>query len=100
MIGMNIIPFLVSASQMWELVNVFAYIIEPVLPPDDTHYLCFMILNDIGSMLLSSVIALDQVPYLRILIKEYLENFKTLYPSRSLTPKFHYLVHTPSFILR
>lgn len=88
------------ASQMWELLHIFPFIVYNVLTLDDPHFSCFMLLTEISSVLFSGVIAKDQVPYLRIIIKQYLEQFKTLYPHRPLTPKCHYLVHTPSLIKR
>lgn len=85
---------------MWELVNIFPFIIGNDLPPHDPHYQCFMQLTFVASILFSPVIAKDQIPYLRLMIKEYLEQFTTLYPHRPLTPKMHYLVHTPTLIQR
>ena len=70
------------------------------MPHNDPHYSCFMVLNDLASILFSPVIAKDQIPFLRVLIKEYLEKFTTLYPHQPLTPKFHYLVHIPNLIAR
>lgn len=70
------------------------------MPPDDPHYACFMLLNDIVTILFSPVIAHDQVPFLRLQIQQYLEQFTSLYPHRPLTPKCHYLVHIPTLIER
>ena len=66
---------------------------------DDPHYNCFLQLQEITSIVLSPVICASQVPYLRLLIKEYLETFTMLYPHKRLTPKFHYLIHMPSQII-
>jgi 5-hydroxyisourate hydrolase-like protein (transthyretin family) len=35
-----------------------------------------------------------------MLIEDFLEEFKVLYPERSLTPKMHYLVHIPTWMNR
>ena len=85
---------------MWELVNMLPFIIGRDMPPNDAHYDCFMLLSNIASILFSTVIARDQVPFLSLMIREYLENFVNLYPHRPLTPKMHYLVHIPSLIQR
>lgn len=69
------------------------------MPPDDPHYACFMLLNDIVTIF-SPVVAHDQVPFLRLQIQQYLEQFTSLYPHRPLTPKCHYLVHIPTLIER
>ena len=95
-----VIIIILAASQMWELFHIIPFLIGTELPIDDPHYKCFMLLTDVASILFSPIIAKDQVPFLKILIKEYLEGFTTLYPNRPLTPKFHYLVHTPSLITR
>lgn len=88
------------AAQMWELVTIFPFLVGQDFPADDPHYACFLLLCDISTVLFSPVIACDQVPFLKLQIQEYLEQFTSLYPHRSLTPKFHYLVHTPSLIKR
>lgn len=89
-----------SATQMWQLFHILPFVIGSDMPNNDPHYECFMMLTDMASILFSPIIAKGQIPFLRLLIKEYLERFTTLYPGRPLTPKFHYLVHTPSLILR
>ena len=86
------------ASQMWQLVNLFPFVIGAEMSTGDPHYACFMLLNDIARILFSHIIARDQIPLLSLLIKEYLENFAALYPHRPLTPKCHYLLHTPTLI--
>ena len=92
--------FLHVAVQMWELFSILPYIIGSKMPLNDPLYDCFMSLNDIAIVVFSPVIAHDQVSFLRLQIKEYLEQFTFLYPGRPLTPKFHYLLHIPSLIER
>ena len=91
---------LLAAVQMWELFHLLPFVIGTDMPNNDTHYACFMLLNDVASILFSPIIAKDQIPLLKLLIKEYLEKFTILYPHRPLTPKFHYLVHVPNLIIR
>ena len=38
--------------------------------------------------------------HLRSMIAEHHSNFKQLYPHRPLTPKFHYMIHMPLWIVR
>lgn len=40
----------------------------------------------------------DRMEYVAMIIEDFLEEFKTLYPLRPLTPKMHYLVHVPTWI--
>ena len=39
----------------------------------------------------------QRMDYTAMLIEDFLEEFKVLYPERSLTPKMHYLVHIPTW---
>lgn len=80
--------------------DIFPFIVGREFLRDDPHYACFMLLNEISTLLFSPIIAYDQVPYLKLIIKQYLEQFKALYPHRPLTPKCHYLLHLPTLILR
>ena len=55
----------------------------------DDHWQCFMMLQEISSIILSPIISVEQLPYLRLLIHDYL---KSLYPVVDLTPKCHFLI--------
>ncbi len=85
---------------MWELFHILPLIIGEEVPHEDQHYDCFMQLQEIAAILFSPVVAAEQIPFLRIKIQGYLEQLKTLYPTHSLPPKSHYLVHTPTLIKR
>ncbi len=89
-----------QASQMWELYHILPLVIGDDIPPDDSHYLCFMKLQEVSTIVFSPLVAVDQIPFLRILIQQYLEEFTTLYPHFHLPPKSHYLVHLPTLIQR
>ena len=99
-ISIIIVIVVIIATQMWELVNVLPVVIGNDMPSNDHHYGCFMLLNDMSSIIFSRVIARDQISLLRLMIKEYLEQFTALYPHCPLTPKLHYLVHIPTLIER
>lgn len=98
----NVSFVLHAAVQMWELFHTLPFIIGalPGVSLSEPHYACFMLLNDISTILFSPVIAKDQISYVSLLIKQYLKQFTTLYPHRQLTPKCHYMVHVPSLIRR
>lgn len=85
---------------MWELFHILPIILGEDIPPGDNHYECFMKLQSISAIVFSPAIALDQVPLLQLEIRQYLEEFKAMYPQRKLTPKDHYLVHIPALINR
>lgn len=71
---------------MWQLFHILPLLIGGDIAPSDQHYKCFMLLQDIACVLCSPVIALEQIPLLRITIHDYLEMFTALYPNRPLIP--------------
>ena len=85
---------------MWELFHILPLLIGDDFTEDDDHYHCFLQLQTIAMLLFSTAVAVDQIPFLRLLIQEYLQNLKTIYPHYTLPPKSHYLVHVPSLIQR
>ena len=62
-------------------------------------FACLLLLHDICAVILPPLIMEDQVPYLRLLIQEYLHELKRQY-GINLTPKCHFLVHFPQQIIR
>lgn len=51
-------------------------------------------------MICAQTISTAQVAYLDILIQEYLESRKSLFPESPLKPKHHYLRHYPALIFK
>ena len=49
--------------------------------------------------LLAPVISPDEIAFLRLLIEQNHLDFKVLYPNCSITPKLHYMIHYPEYIL-
>ena len=87
-----------SASQMISLAHNFPILIGDKVPEYDQHWYCFLILLKICSVAIAPLVTHDTPSYLGILIEEYLQLFRILYPSTSLKPKHHYMVHYPSQI--
>ena len=84
---------------MWELFHILPLILCNTILPENQHYQCFMKLQQLSMIVCLPVVSADQIPFLRMLIREYLEEVTSLYPV-VLPPKFHYLVHIPSLIQR
>ncbi len=59
-----------------------------------------MQLKDIVEMIRAQNISVPQVAYLDVLIQEYLESRKALFPESNLKPKHHYLCHYPALTLK
>lgn len=55
-------------------------------------------LLDIVDELFAPVTTSEKADYVGMLIEDFLETFKDLYPARLLTPKMHYMIHMPSWM--
>ena len=88
------------ATQTWCLARFLPLLIGDLIPEGDERWNNFLLLLQIMEYLFAPRITHDQVAYLELLIETFLEEFVCLYPDRPLTPKMHYLVHTPMWIRR
>ena len=70
-------------------------LIGDLIPEEHPHQNNFVTLLDITNELFASV---TNPHYLVVIIGEFLEDFKELYPTRPLIPKMHYMVHMPTWI--
>lgn len=84
-----------SAAQMWCLARYFPLMISEWVPPDNVHLLHFCDLLHIVDLCCAPVTSPGAGAYLRILIKDYLQEMVLLYPAKNITPKQHFLVHYP-----
>lgn len=57
-------------------------------------------LKDIVDEICAQKISVSQVAYLDIMIQEYLELRKSLFPETPLKPKHHFMCHYPALILK
>ena len=85
---------------MWCLARLLPIIIGHRVPEDDNHWENFVLLLSITDMVFAPVLSTDCAAYLRELICEHHENFKTLYPTCSVIPKMHYMIHYPECLER
>ena len=75
-------------------------IIGDKVPEGDEKWECFLLVLDILQMCTSRVMSEECANYLSGLILDHHQQFKKCYPSASITPKFHYMVHFGKQILR
>ena len=68
-------------------------------PEDDVWQLTLQ-LKDIVDMICAQKISLSQVTYLDIVIQEYLESRKCLFPEGPLKLKHHFIRHYPELTLK
>ena len=85
---------------MWCLCRLLPLMIAENIPDTDLRWQNFLRLLEIIDITFAPVLSNDQVAYLRFLIEEHHQTFIELYPSCSITPKFHYMVHYPQWISR
>ena len=85
---------------MWCLSRLLPIIIHDLVPEDDPNWEIFTDLMKIVDILMSPVIASKTTYYLKVLIKEYLEEFRNLYPDTRLIPKQHFMIHYPNQMRR
>ena len=92
------VPYPFSASQMRCLLHILPILLGDVLNENE-FFEGLLLLHDICAIIFSPLISEEQVPLLRLMIQQYLTNFKEQYQC-NLPPKFHFLVHFPQQILR
>lgn len=86
------------ASQIWCLLRLLPLIMGDLIPEGDPYWENYLILLQIVDYAFAPVVSLGLAGHLKQLIEEHHENFIQLYPNRPLTPKFHYLIHMPTWI--
>ena len=86
------------ASQMWCLLRLLPLIMGDLVPEGDPYWENYLTLLKIINYVFAPVTSLDIAGHLRQLIEEHHETFVELYPHKPLPPKFHYLIHMPSWI--
>ena len=68
--------------------------------PHDQHWKCFLLMMTIVDYVFVPVTSTEVVEYLKELIESHHELFKEVYPSASIIPKLHYVIHIPQWIER
>lgn len=91
---------LFSAMQSWLLSRLTPFMVAEFVPEDDCKWKNYLLMLEIADHLFAPAITRDEVGYLKVLIEEHHSAFCVLYPSASVIPKMHYLVHSPRLILK
>ena len=69
------------------------------IPLSDEKWQNFVLLQEIVDLILAPELLEDEVAYLEVLIGEHHRNFRHLYPSQTVTPKMHFMIHVPRLII-
>ena len=86
------------AAKNWLLLRVFPFIVGHWVNMEREQWGVLEKLLTICSILVSPVICIESVAYLKTLIREFLSGFKQTF-NAVIIPKLHYLVHCPRLIL-
>lgn len=73
---------------------------DKVPDPEDDAWQLMLQLKDITDRICAQIMSLSQLAYLDIVIQEYLDSRKCLFPEIPLKPKHHFLRHYPALILK
>ena len=85
---------------MWLLARILPLSIGDLVPEDDERWSNFLRMLDIVDILFCPRITEDDAAYLASLISDYHEEFCYLYPSWSVIPKMHFMVHMPRLMIQ
>ena len=85
---------------MWTLERYLPFMVGQHVPQGDEPWETFLLMLEITDYLLAPEIMPEEVAQLKILIEQHHAAFVRLYPEATVTPKMHYMVHTPRLILR
>lgn len=88
------------ATQMWCFSRLLPLMIGEKVPHEDDHWKNFLLLLIIQDYVFAPSISPQSILYLKGLINDHHQSFKELYPTCSIIPKMHYMVHYPECIER
>ena len=82
---------------MWCLGRFLPILIGDKIPEGYVYWENFLTHLDIMVEVFAPIISGDRIDYISMLIEDFLDDFRLLYPERPLTPKMHYLIHVPTW---
>ena len=84
---------------MWTLGRFLLLFIGDEVPVENKYWENLLMLLMIMDILFAPTFRRDDCGYLESLINDHYVNFRLLYPHLLITPKMHYLIHTPCLML-
>lgn len=88
-----------SASEMCTLVRYFGLLVGDLVPENNSVWNLYLLLKQILDLVLSNSLQKGSCELLEVLISEHHQLYLQ-YSGKSLTPKFHFLLHYPDMIRR
>lgn len=90
-----------GAMQLHNFLRLFPVLMEDkIKDPFHEAWHCIILLNEIVEIVMAPTIDKKILPYLSLIIREYIHLRRKLFPNVPLRPKHHYMIHYPSLILR
>lgn len=89
-----------SMSESWLLLRLLPLLLGDFVCDGNPQYGILVELCRLVERIFACKFTRDDVFYLRWLVTTWLKEFKEIFPSFSLKPKFHFLVHYPTAVLR
>ena len=89
-----------SMSESWLLLRILPLLLGDIVPEGNSAYNVLLELCKLVERIFASKFTRGDVFFLRWLIGVWLKEFKEVFPSVTLKPKFHFLIHYPTAILR
>lgn len=86
-----------TAAQNWCLFRILPFLIGHYIPQGEAHWAVYLKCREIGEIILSPCIKKTVIPFLSLLIGEFLSDFQALFPD-TFPPKLHFLTHYPRLI--
>ena len=88
-----------KAIEKWCLFRILPNLIGHYVPEDYPPWKLYLLCREIADIIFSPTVQVPRIHFLGTLIGDFLELFQELYPEK-ITPKFHYLVHYPTLLLK
>ena len=64
-----------------------------LVPRENEHWLSFLLLLEIVDILFAPDVTVEDISLLSVLILDHHNDFVSLYPSASVLPKMHFIIH-------
>jgi len=87
-----------NAAQVWCLLRLIPFFLYDAVDVQNDAWKMLMLLSDIVELICAPQISMAQILFLNRLILQYVEDRAKLFPSVSMRPKHHYLLHYPWLI--
>ena len=91
---------LLIAAQAWLLARILPLLVGDYIPDDDEQWQNFLRMMDIVDRLFSPKISEDDATYIKWLISDHHQEFCRLYPTMSVIPKMHFMLHMPRLMVQ